>query len=108
MPEFWVPETAQEWIVACFMFIPGFLSVFMGILYGYAPALDAVIGIRVLETKETPGLGDKIEKKEAKLVEKINSKIEKNRERFTLSAHDAMKSKWASAAQKLVDENSED
>ncbi len=53
-------------------------------------------------------IDEKIEKKEAKLVEKINSKIEKNRERFTLSAHDAMKSKWASAAQKLVDENSED
>ena len=34
----------------------------IGILYGYSPSDDAVIGIRVLETKETPGLGDKIEK----------------------------------------------
>ena len=31
------------------------------ILYGYSFAEDAVVGIRVLETKETPGLGDKIE-----------------------------------------------
>lgn len=31
------------------------------ILYGYSIAVDAVVGIRVLETKETPGLGDKIE-----------------------------------------------
>ena len=31
------------------------------ILYGYSPSDDAVIGIRVLESKETPGLGDKIE-----------------------------------------------
>jgi electron transport complex protein RnfG len=32
------------------------------LLYGYSFAKEAVIGIRVLETKETPGLGDKIEK----------------------------------------------
>ena len=31
------------------------------ILYGYSFAQDAIVGIRVLETKETPGLGDKIE-----------------------------------------------
>ena len=31
------------------------------LLYGYAPEQDAVVGIRVLESKETPGLGDKIE-----------------------------------------------
>ncbi len=31
------------------------------LLYGYAPERDAVVGIRVLESKETPGLGDKIE-----------------------------------------------
>lgn len=34
------------------------------ILYGYAPDRDAVVGIEVLESKETPGLGDKIEKDE--------------------------------------------
>lgn len=34
------------------------------ILYGYSPDKEAVIGMKVLETKETPGLGDKIEKDE--------------------------------------------
>lgn len=32
------------------------------LLYGYSFEQDAVIGIRVLESKETPGLGDRIEK----------------------------------------------
>jgi electron transport complex protein RnfG len=31
------------------------------VLYGYSFAEDAIIGIRVLESRETPGLGDKIE-----------------------------------------------
>ncbi len=31
------------------------------VLYGYAPVDDAVVGLKVLESKETPGLGDKIE-----------------------------------------------
>ncbi len=31
-------------------------------LYGYSPRKHAVVGIKVLESKETPGLGDKIEK----------------------------------------------
>lgn len=34
------------------------------ILYGYAPDRQAIIGMQVLESKETPGLGDKIEKDE--------------------------------------------
>ncbi len=32
------------------------------LLYGYSPDRQSVIGIQVLESKETPGLGDKIEK----------------------------------------------
>ncbi len=32
------------------------------ILYGYAPDTETVVGFQVLATKETPGLGDKIEK----------------------------------------------
>lgn len=32
------------------------------ILYGYAPGTETVVGFQVLATKETPGLGDKIEK----------------------------------------------
>jgi electron transport complex protein RnfG len=31
------------------------------VLYGYAFARDAIIGLQVLESRETPGLGDKIE-----------------------------------------------
>ena len=34
------------------------------ILYGYQPETEKIIGFYVLETKETPGLGDKIEKDE--------------------------------------------
>jgi electron transport complex protein RnfG len=31
------------------------------VIYGYSFANDAIIGLRVLESRETPGLGDKIE-----------------------------------------------
>lgn len=34
------------------------------ILYGYVPDKETLIGFQVLESKETPGLGDKIEKEE--------------------------------------------
>ncbi len=32
------------------------------LIYGYSPETETVVGIAVLESKETPGLGDKIEK----------------------------------------------
>jgi electron transport complex protein RnfG len=35
------------------------------VLYGYSFEADAIVGMQVLESKETPGLGDKIEKDEA-------------------------------------------
>jgi electron transport complex protein RnfG len=35
------------------------------ILYGYSFEEEAIVGMQVLESKETPGLGDKIEKDEA-------------------------------------------
>jgi Na+-translocating ferredoxin:NAD+ oxidoreductase subunit G len=38
------------------------------VLYGYDPARDAIIGMQVLASKETPGLGDKIEKDPAFLA----------------------------------------
>jgi electron transport complex protein RnfG len=41
----------------------GFQDV-LNILYGYSPHQQAVIGFYVLESRETPGLGDKIEKDE--------------------------------------------
>ena len=31
------------------------------ILYGYSPSRQAIVGMQVLESRETPGLGDKIE-----------------------------------------------
>ncbi len=34
----------------------------IGIIYGYSPSRQAIIGMKVLQSKETPGLGDKIEK----------------------------------------------
>lgn len=38
------------------------------ILYGYDPETETVVGFYVLETKETPGLGDKIEKDQSFLA----------------------------------------
>lgn len=38
------------------------------VLYGYDPTRDAIIGMQVLASKETPGLGDKIEKDPAFLA----------------------------------------
>lgn len=32
------------------------------VLYGYAPARNAIVGLRVLESRDTPGLGDRIER----------------------------------------------
>ena len=40
---------------------PGFQDV-IRLIFGYDPAAGRVIGMKVLESKETPGLGDKIEK----------------------------------------------
>jgi len=40
---------------------PGFQDT-IGILYGYNPAKKIVVGMEVLESRETPGLGDKIYK----------------------------------------------
>lgn len=40
---------------------PGFQDV-IRLLFGYDPGAGSVLGMKVLESKETPGLGDKIEK----------------------------------------------
>jgi electron transport complex protein RnfG len=40
---------------------PGFQDV-IRLIFGFDPSTDAVLGMKVLESKETPGLGDKIEK----------------------------------------------
>jgi electron transport complex protein RnfG len=43
---------------------PGFQDI-VRVIFGYDPATDALLGMKVLESKETPGLGDKIEKDSA-------------------------------------------
>jgi len=40
---------------------PGFQDT-IGLLYGYAPKRKLVVGMEILESRETPGLGDKIYK----------------------------------------------
>jgi len=40
---------------------PGFQDV-VGLIFGFDPATGRVLGMKVLDSKETPGLGDKIEK----------------------------------------------
>ena len=53
-------------------------------------------------------IDQQIARKEEKLVEKLNAKLEKNKDRFTLSVHDAVKSKWARAADKLLNKEESD
>ncbi len=43
---------------------PGFQDV-IRLIFGYDPRTERVLGMKVLESKETPGLGDKIEKDSA-------------------------------------------
>ena len=43
---------------------PGFQDV-IRLIFGYQPASSTVIGMKILEMKETPGLGDKVEKDSA-------------------------------------------
>lgn len=40
---------------------PGFQDI-IGLIFGYDPERRTLLGMKVLESKETPGLGDKIEK----------------------------------------------
>lgn len=49
--------------IACQASGPGFADVIQ-VIYGYDPGKEELIGFYVLESKETPGLGDKIEKDE--------------------------------------------
>ena len=47
---------------------PGFQDVIQ-LIFGYDPAEDRVLGMQILESKETPGLGDKIYKDQAFVAE---------------------------------------
>ncbi len=53
-------------------------------------------------------LEKQVEKKESKLVEKINSSIDKKKDKMRLSVSDLMKSKWSTVAQTMLEETSED
>ncbi|MEO1050495.1 MAG: FMN-binding protein [Bacteroidota bacterium] len=55
------------------------------ILYGYNPTDETVIGFYVLETKETPGLGDKIEKDENFLLNFVALDVSLNADRSGLA-----------------------
>jgi electron transport complex protein RnfG len=43
---------------------PGFADI-VRVIFGYDPATKQLLGMKVIESKETPGLGDKIEKDSA-------------------------------------------
>lgn len=47
---------------------PGFQDV-IRLLFGYDPETETILGMKVLESRETPGLGDKIEKDSAFVAE---------------------------------------
>ncbi|MBF0237251.1 MAG: RnfABCDGE type electron transport complex subunit G [SAR324 cluster bacterium] len=51
------------------------------VLYGYSPEQQAVVGMKVLESKETPGLGDKIE---------IDETFRKNFEKLDVTLNDSL------------------
>ncbi len=55
------------------------------VLYGYSPDCSCIIGMKVLESRETPGLGDKIEKDPA-----------------FLSNFDALDVRWSATENSLV------
>jgi len=52
----------------------------ISILYGYDPDRQSIIGFYVLESKETPGLGDKIEKDEDFLANIASLEVSLNEE----------------------------
>ena len=52
---------ANLWATRCRRAGPGFQDT-IAILYGYKPGEKIVVGMEVLESRETPGLGDKIYK----------------------------------------------
>jgi electron transport complex protein RnfG len=70
------------------------------VLYGYAPSEENIIGMKVLESKETPGLGDKIGKDRAFLAnfDKLDARLAEDRTKlrqaFEVVKHGAKKSRW--------------
>jgi electron transport complex protein RnfG len=70
------------------------------VLYGYAPTEQKIIGMKVLESKETPGLGDKIGKDPAFLAnfDKLDARLTQDgtklQHAFEVVKHGAKKSRW--------------
>ncbi len=53
---------------------PGFADV-IEIIFGYDPATRTVLGMKVLESKETPGLGDRIEKDTVWVAQFVSAEV---------------------------------
>jgi electron transport complex protein RnfG len=70
------------------------------VLYGYAPTEQNIIGMKVLESKETPGLGDKIGKDPAFLAnfDKLDARLTEDgtklQHAFEVVKPGAKKSRW--------------
>jgi len=70
------------------------------VLYGYAPAEQHIIGMKVLESKETPGLGDKIGKDRVFLAnfDKLEARLTEGdatlQHAFEVVKHGAKKNPW--------------
>ncbi len=70
------------------------------VLYGYAPTDQNIIGMKVLESKETPGLGDKIGKDPTFLAnfDKLDARLTEDgtklQHAFEVVKHGAKKDRW--------------
>lgn len=70
------------------------------ILYGYSPDCECIVGMKVLESKETPGLGDKIAKDPgfrenfAALSVALSDNNEEMRNEITLAKHGKKSDAW--------------
>ena len=70
------------------------------VLYGYAPAEQQIIGMKVLDSKETPGLGDRISKDRAFLAnfDKLTARLTQDGTRlehaFEIVKSGAKKNPW--------------
>ena len=70
------------------------------VIYGYAPTEQKIIGMKVLESKETPGLGDKIGNDPAFLANfaKLDARLTRDgaklQHAFEVVKHGAKKSRW--------------
>ncbi len=70
------------------------------VIYGYTPTEQKIIGMKVLESKETPGLGDKIGKDPTFLAnfDKLDARLTEDgtklQHAFEVVKHGAKKNRW--------------